>query len=115
MIKSSAAVTSPSLRVRGEAMSTKESWQNWPRMRLMHWSGVALYRLEFPLLAVAQTPSHAPPAGMTCSGDKLVWVNTRSHVYNFQGEHYFGSTKEWKLICERATDKEGDRPTHNGQ
>jgi hypothetical protein len=65
--------------------------------------------------AFAQTPSHMPPPGMTCPGDKLVWVNTRSHIYHFQGERYFGSTKEGKFICERAADKEGDRPTHNGQ
>jgi hypothetical protein len=42
-------------------------------------------------------------------------VNTRSHIYHFQGERYFGSTKEGKFICEQVADKEGDRPTHNGQ
>jgi hypothetical protein len=63
----------------------------------------------------AQTPSHVPPPGMTCQGDKLVWVNTRSHIYHFQGERYFGSTKEGKFMCEHDADKEGDRPTHNGQ
>jgi hypothetical protein len=65
--------------------------------------------------AQAQTPNHTPPAGMTCPGDKLVWVNTRSHIYHFKGERYFGSTKEGKFICERDADKEGDRPTRNGQ
>ena len=71
--------------------------------------------LTFSSLAVAQTPNHNPPAAMTCPGDKIVWVNTRSGVYHFQGERYFGSTKEGKFICERAADKEGDRPTRNGQ
>lgn len=65
--------------------------------------------------AFSQTPVRRPPAGLTCPGDKLVWVNTRSHVYHFEGERYFGSTKEGKFICERDADKEGDRPTHNGQ
>ena len=65
--------------------------------------------------AEAQTPNHTPPPGMTCPGDKLVWVNTRSGIYHFQGERYFGSTKQGKFICERKADKEGDRPTHNGQ
>jgi hypothetical protein len=65
--------------------------------------------------AFGQTPVHQPPASMTCPGDKLVWVNTHSHVYHFKGERYFGSTKEGKFICERDADKEGDRPTHNGQ
>jgi hypothetical protein len=64
---------------------------------------------------MAQTPVHQPPAGMTCPGDKLVWVNTQSHVYHFQGERYFGSTKEGKFVCEYVADKEGDRPTRNGQ
>jgi hypothetical protein len=52
--------------------------------------------------AYAQTPSHTPPAGMTCLGDKLVWVNTRSGVHHFQGERYFGSMKQGKFICERG-------------
>ena len=68
-----------------------------------------------PSILAAQTPVHAPPPGLKCPDDRLVWVNTRSHVYHFQGERYFGSTKEGKFICERDADKEGDRPTHNGQ
>ena len=65
--------------------------------------------------ASAQAPTHSPPAGMSCTGDKIVWVNTRSGVYHFQGERYFGSTKVGKFMCEQAADREGDRPTHNGQ
>jgi hypothetical protein len=65
--------------------------------------------------AYVQTPGYTPPAGMTCPGDKLVWVNTRSGVYHFQGEHYFGSTRRGKFICERDADAEGDRPTHSWQ
>jgi hypothetical protein len=84
-------------------------------MPMRRWILAVLLGITAPFVVVAQTPSHAPPAGMTCPGDKLVWVNTRSHVYHFQGERYFGSTKEGKFICERAADKEGDRPTHNGQ
>jgi hypothetical protein len=69
---------------------------------------------RFPA-AYAQAPSHASPAGMTCPGDRLVWVNTRSGVYHFEGEHYFGSTKRGKFICERDADGEGDRPTGSWQ
>ena len=61
--------------------------------------------------AWGQTPVHQPPPGMTCPGDKLVWVNTRSHVYHFQGERYFGSTKQGKFMCETAADKAIDRRT----
>jgi hypothetical protein len=63
----------------------------------------------------AETPNHTPPAGMTCPGDRLVWVNIPSHIYHFEGERYFGSTKNGKFMCQRAADKEGDRPTRNGQ
>ena len=63
-------------------------------------------------LALAATQ---PPAGMTCPGNKVVWVNTRSHVYHFQGERYFGNTKSGILMCERDADREADRPTRNGQ
>ena len=63
----------------------------------------------------AQTPSHTPPANMTCPGDKIVWVNTKSHVYHYEGERYFGSTQQRKFLCENAAVKEGDRATRNGQ
>ena len=65
--------------------------------------------------AYAQAPQHAPPPGLRCPGDKVVWINTRSGIYHFQGERWFGSTKEGKFLCEHDADKEGDRPTHNGQ
>jgi hypothetical protein len=96
-------------------MSNDKIRQNWLKMYLMRWTIIALFGLAFPSLTFAQTPSHTPPAGMTCPGDKLVWVNTRSHVYHFQGERYFGSTKDGKFMCERTAGKEGDRPTRNGQ
>jgi hypothetical protein len=63
----------------------------------------------------AQTPSHTPPANMTCPGDQMVWVNTKSRVYHYEGERYFGSTQQGKFLCEKAAEKEGDRVTRNGQ
>jgi hypothetical protein len=59
--------------------------------------------------ASAETPSHTPPAGMTCPDDKLVWVNTRSGTRHFQGDQYFGNTKRGKFICEHDADEEDDR------
>ncbi len=64
--------------------------------------------------ALAQTPFHHPPPGMACPGDRIVWVNTRSGVYHFQGQRYFGSTQQGKYICQRDADAEGDRPTKSG-
>ncbi len=79
-----------------------------------------LVRLLFTLLlwvppSLAQTPQHAAPAGLSCPGDRPVWVNTRSGVYHYQGERYYGSTKEGKFECESQAKREGDRATRNGQ
>ena len=78
-------------------------------------AGVA-YILCTPMHAtMAQNTPQSPPPGMTCPGDKIVWVNMRSHVYHFEGERYFGNTARGKFMCEHDADKAGDRPTHNGQ
>ena len=74
------------------------------------WAG-----LSWPGVALAQAPQHAVPPGLRCPGDKVVWVNTGSGIYHFPGERYFGSTKDGKFLCEHDADREGDRPTHNGQ
>ena len=65
--------------------------------------------------AFAQAPQHEIPPGMSCPGDRIVWVNTRSGIFHYQGERYFGSTKEGKFICEHEAVREGDRATRNGQ
>ena len=52
---------------------------------------------------------------MTCPGDRLAGVTIPSHIYHFEGERYFGSTKNGEFMCQCAADKEGDRPTRNGQ
>lgn len=84
-------------------------------MRKLHMALVGATLLASSPAGIAQTPNRTPPPGMTCPGDKLVWVNTQSHIYHFQGERYFGSTKRGKFMCEHDADKEGDRPTRNGQ
>lgn len=65
--------------------------------------------------ARAQTPSHRPPATLSCPGDRVVWVNIPSGIYHYRGERYFGSTKHGKFVCEKEALREGDRPTRNGQ
>jgi hypothetical protein len=57
----------------------------------------------------------AAAAVPSCPGDRVVWVNTRSHVYHFQGETWFGHTKHGRYECERQARAEGDRATKNGQ
>jgi hypothetical protein len=85
--------------------------------------GLALAVLAAPAFAQTaaqhpvnpQTRSTGGGAEMSCPGDKVVWVNTKSGIYHFKGERWFGNTQQGKYMCEHAADAEGDRPTHNGQ
>jgi hypothetical protein len=63
-------------------------------------------------LAWGQTLAHAPPIAMTCLKDVLVWVNTASGIYDFQGNRYFGRRTPGKFVCEKDARAEGDQPTH---
>ena len=65
--------------------------------------------------AYAQTPTQMPPQQLSCRGDRVVWVNTRSGVYHYRGERYFGSTQQGKFVCEKDAVRQGDRPTRSGQ
>ena len=65
--------------------------------------------------AFAQTPVLNPPPGMTRLGDKHVWVTPAPVCITSKGERYFGSTKQGQFMCEHDADREGDRPTRNGQ
>ena len=56
-----------------------------------------------------------PSLIISCPSDRVVWVNTRSHVYHYQGETWFGHTKHGRFECERQARAEGDRATKNGQ
>ena len=53
--------------------------------------------------------------GISCPGDRVVWVNTNSGVYHLEGERWFGRTKAGHYECEEAAEAEGDRETRNGQ
>ena len=53
--------------------------------------------------------------GISCPGDRVVWVNTNSGVYHLEGERWFGRTRSGQYECETAAMAEGDRETRNGQ
>jgi hypothetical protein len=94
-----------------------------PQLRRAAILGLTLAVLAAPAFAQTaiqhpaspQTRSTGGGADMSCPGDKVVWVNTKSGIYHFKGERWFGTTKEGKYMCEHAADAEGYRPTHNGQ
>jgi hypothetical protein len=50
-----------------------------------------------------------------CPKDTVVWVNTKTGVYHFRGQRWYGNTKEGAFECRRDADVEGDRATRNGQ
>ncbi len=71
--------------------------------------------------APAQTSSPAPTgagqfpteaeARYRCPTDKVVWVNTDSHIYHYQGTRYYGATKKGAYMCEADAKAAGDRAT----
>jgi hypothetical protein len=44
-----------------------------------------------------------------------VWVNTKSGVYHYPGERWYGRTEEGEYMTESAARAAGYRPTENGQ
>ena len=84
---------------------------------------VVLAVLAFGAIAntAAQSLNAAPKfateleAQRHCPGDIVVWVNAKTGVYHFRGQRWYGNTKEGYFECRSEADREGDRPTHNGQ
>jgi hypothetical protein len=76
--------------------------------------------LSVPLSGAAQAQS-APQfqseqaAKQHCPKDTVVWVNTRTGVYHFQGQRWYGNTQQGAYECRKEADVEGDRATRNGQ
>ena len=50
-----------------------------------------------------------------CPKDTVVWLNVPTHIYHFKGMRWYGRTNSGAYVCRADADKEGDRPTRNGQ
>ncbi|MCB8878283.1 hypothetical protein [Acidisoma silvae] len=74
---------------------------------------IALVTLATPALAHKSYPPVTPD--ISCPGDRVVWVNTNSGVYHYEGERWFGRTKSGQFECEKQAKAEGDHATENGQ
>lgn len=44
-----------------------------------------------------------------CPSDKVVWVNTKSHIYHYAGTRSYGTTKQGAYMCEADAAAAGDR------
>lgn len=76
----------------------------------------ALILMASPSTSLAQTLfTSQDTAQAHCPNDTVVWLNTRSGIYHFQGERWYRNTKEGAYVCEKEADAAGDRATENGQ
>jgi hypothetical protein len=66
-----------------------------------------------PALARESYPAVNP--NITCPGECVVWVNTNSGIYHYEGERWFGRTSDGEFEREKQAEREGDRATENGQ
>jgi hypothetical protein len=64
---------------------------------------------------VAQRFQKEDDAQRHCPKDTVVWVNTRTGVYHFKGERWYGATRFGCYECRKEAAMEGDRATRNGQ
>jgi hypothetical protein len=67
---------------------------------------------------MAQRPAAQPSASemqvkASCPSDTIVWVNTKSHIYHFNGNHNYGTTKQGAYMCEANAKGAGDRAAEN--
>lgn len=85
----------------------------WLRTAFTLGLAAAAFCSAAPAFARKSYPPITP--GISCPGDRVVWVNTNSGVYHYEGERWFGRTKNGQFECEKQAKAEGDRPTKNGQ
>ncbi len=50
-----------------------------------------------------------------CPRDTVVWLNLPTRVYHFQGQRWYGRTKNGAYVCKREADAAGARSSLNGQ
>jgi hypothetical protein len=62
---------------------------------------IGLFTLALSLVAAPHV-ARAAALPHCSSGDPVVWVNTRSHVFHRKGDKYYGATKAGEYACESA-------------
>ena len=69
---------------------------------------------SLPSFALEQFDSEQA-AQKRCPADVVVWVNLSTGVFHYQGQRWYGRTKNGAFVCKREAVSEGDRATRNGQ
>lgn len=49
-----------------------------------------------------------------CPADTVVWLNTKSGIYHYQGSRWYGATKHGVYVCEKEAVAAGMRASENG-
>lgn len=73
------------------------------------------HRARHPYIPPAKEMSAIPPAAPASRAPVEVWVNTKTGVYHYPGERWYGRTKNGQMMGEDAARRAGYRPTGNGQ
>jgi hypothetical protein len=81
---------------------------------------ILILGLALPLSGLVQAQAAAQfhteqEARQHCPKDSVVWVNTKTGVYHFKGQRWYGNTREGVYACRAEANSEGDRATRNGQ
>jgi hypothetical protein len=96
-IQPSSATTAP-----GSAPAASDSPFPW-------WQPATPAQTTAPAPTGAGQFSTEAEARYRCPTDKVVWVNTKSHTYHYQGTHNYGHTKAGAYMCEADARAAGDR------
>ena len=86
-------------------------------MRLLRILSVILLLLTPAIVSAnsIQQFSTEQQAQQNCPSDTVVWLNTKTGVYHFKGQRWYGNTKHGAYVCRAETKAAGARSTRNGQ
>ena len=84
--------------------------------KLIFSASLVVMLLAAPTLARNPHPPDVPVPSLTCQNhEPIVWVNTRSGIYHFPGQTWYGRTNDGEYLCKHEADAHGYRATRNGQ
>jgi hypothetical protein len=73
-----------------------------------------LLMFALPAIALPTFDSETAARGH-CPTDTVVWLNTKSGVFHYKGQRWYGRTKQGSFVCKAEAEKDHDRASRNGQ